>query len=235
MPIELVEQIIGHVHDDAPALGACALVHSSWTTASQAHIFYTMDMTNDADPDPELDAILNRWLRLFTFLDTQSHIRTHIQHLLVDRFDPSLAPHLSSELFPRVHTLTWKRYYQPHFLAHLPRLESLELRTGEWRMPAVLVGGQTGSANWGGTRLALKRLHMLCFPGYGPVQSVIYKWLATTQSARTLKYLKVDLPSARSGNISEFRNVLKSLTALRDLSLKIFQMLSDPQGRCRSL
>ncbi|KAG6835078.1 hypothetical protein H0H93_005039 [Arthromyces matolae] len=44
LPQELVDQIIGQLHDDSPDLKSCALVSKAWLAPSRSHIFYRISL-----------------------------------------------------------------------------------------------------------------------------------------------------------------------------------------------
>lgn len=55
---EITDQVIDHLHDDKPALSACALVHRSWLPAARLHIFEKIELVDDRDMD-EIDAVVD--------------------------------------------------------------------------------------------------------------------------------------------------------------------------------
>jgi hypothetical protein len=70
LPPELTEPILDELGGDLLSLRACALVHSSWTLASQAHIFHTVTVHRE-----------EQWDALVELLRASSHIRPLLRRL----------------------------------------------------------------------------------------------------------------------------------------------------------
>ncbi|KAJ7203971.1 hypothetical protein C8J57DRAFT_1407710 [Mycena rebaudengoi] len=69
---ELTDQVIDHLHADPDALRACALVSSSWTPASQFHIFFSVNIHH------------NTACRLLCELISHSpHIESYVRNIYV--------------------------------------------------------------------------------------------------------------------------------------------------------
>lgn len=49
LPLEIWDQIIDHLHNDATALSACALVHRAWTASARSHLFHHVSIMYSED------------------------------------------------------------------------------------------------------------------------------------------------------------------------------------------
>ncbi|KAJ7116876.1 hypothetical protein C8R44DRAFT_202104 [Mycena epipterygia] len=76
---ELVDHIIGFLHDSPHDWPACALVSRSWVYAAQAHIFRHASLKIDEPTDERLG---NRFLAT---LEMSPHLIRHVRHLQVTR------------------------------------------------------------------------------------------------------------------------------------------------------
>jgi hypothetical protein len=81
LPLELVNYVIAHLHDCEDTLHSCALVHRSWTAASQELIFDTVSSSEEYED-------INLWDRLLNLLENSPHIRPYIRRLLISTIVP---------------------------------------------------------------------------------------------------------------------------------------------------
>jgi hypothetical protein len=144
LPLEVIEETIQYLYDDMPTLRACALVHSSWTPACRAHLFYTVRVarpakllaseqpTTDTNCRTKLHVLVSHIAQLRALVDlleSGPHLRPLIRHLhwALDRSD-QLPREVVSTLFPRVRLFRLEgRHLHWPMVASLPALEELEL------------------------------------------------------------------------------------------------------------
>ncbi|KAK7685573.1 hypothetical protein QCA50_011440 [Cerrena zonata] len=108
IPIELVEYIIDHLHDDTLALCSSSLVCRSWTEPARHHLFYEVKVHSNKKEY----ASGNLFTKLHDILDTGRAVHPHIKRLFIEA-DPTMNQLLSATLLracfdhlTSVHTLS---------------------------------------------------------------------------------------------------------------------------------
>jgi hypothetical protein len=210
LPSELTQSILGELGDDLPSLRACALVHTSWVTASQTHLFHTVAVYE-----------VREWNSLVRLLRNRPPIRPLIRRLewsilqndpLVDVVlaDPSPA------LFPRVAYL----YHAcgPLWDALYPSLSSLSTLEVDFYDKTFTLHrlGLNSASSLGKGPLALRRLIVGCVSEIDRTTNLV-EWIRFSVSWQSLRSLQISLPVLKDG--PAHRRMYESLTALEELSL----------------
>jgi hypothetical protein len=220
LPRELTELILTELGGDLPSLRACALVHTSWVTASQTHLFHTVVVGD-----------VREWNSLVRLLRTRPHIRPLIRRLewtliQYDALDVGLAgAEPSPTLFPRVAYLQhaggplWDA-----LLSSLSSLTTLELWLYETNLTVPCLGLGSASSLGKGS-LALRKLIV------GSVSEIdrtsfLVEWIRFSVSWQSLRSLHISLPVLKDG--PAHRRMYESLTVLEELSLDM-EVVGNPE------
>jgi hypothetical protein len=178
IPLELIEAILAHLHEDKPTLRVCALVSRSWVKASQQHIFDYVSL----DSQDQLDA-------LALLLRDCPHLRPLVRYLSwcpapdVGHHEFPLAA-----LFPRVHTLFHMgKQLNCAFVLGLSSLKRMELG---------LVADLSDVEMYANTESALRQSCPWSDLVMEEVQTHVLEWLTSTMDFPHLRILELPLPDA---------------------------------------
>jgi hypothetical protein len=211
LPLELIEGILKNCAEDKATLRACALSCRAWLSASQQLIFHTVSVTNLLDSHS-----------IVSLLQDCSHIRPLIIKLEWLTSSENLPSDMAAELFLRVRYLRYEsENLHWNFVSSLPALETLDL--GRDTVISDNYDSASQTASHAGTiplrHLILKHLH---HKGAGVLTSMVPR-----VHADILRTLDLRMPSSKKGIMPVLRQFLSSLTALRELRLRISIRLSS--------
>jgi hypothetical protein len=139
-PLELVERVLDHIHDDTAALLSSTLVHRSWTACCQYHLFHTVALVRrvgvamDTGGPTRILSPSNLWSRLVELLQGAPHLRPLVREVVVIALplpeNLGLAPSAIGELFPCVSALhaRWIPLNVSLIGAVFPALRILDIR-----------------------------------------------------------------------------------------------------------
>jgi hypothetical protein len=224
LPLELTELILTELGGDLPSLQACALVHTSWVTASQTHLFHTVAVDE-----------VREWNSLVRLLRARSQIRPLIRRLewtlLQDgALDVGLADP-SPTLFPRVAYLQYKNGpLWDALVSSLPSLSTLKLWFPDTNVTVPGLGLSSASPLGKGS-LALRKL-IVGFVSDIDRTTTLAEWIRFSVSWQSLRSLQIFLPVLKDG--PAHRRMYESLTALEELSLGM-EVAGNPEfdaGQC---
>ncbi|OSX66547.1 hypothetical protein POSPLADRAFT_1053182 [Postia placenta MAD-698-R-SB12] len=111
MPLEIIDEIIDHNHDDPATLRACALTARSWQPRSYRNLFSTITVTSSAS--------LSRFIH---FLNGSPHIASFVEELCFDAH----ANYRDATLKPWIHELATIP------MGELTRIRSLRFSKVQW-------------------------------------------------------------------------------------------------------
>jgi hypothetical protein len=209
IPLELIGAIVGYLHDDKPALRACALTSRSWVPASQLHIFYSICLDNRG----HLDALIS-------LLENCIHLRPLVRHL---SWCPGfqLAPHEfpRAALFPRIRTLLLKgqsRCLDCSFVLGLSSLEKLELgRVMSIINIDVYRSAHPAKPNESSPRQS-PAWSVLVLPR---IQPHVLEWLASGMDFPQLETLEITLHQVDEDSHALLQRFLSSLEVMQELKI----------------
>jgi hypothetical protein len=214
LPLELVEEILKNFVKDKATLRACALSCRAWLSASQQCIFHTISVTNSSDCDS-----------IVSLLQDCSHIRPLIIKLVWRTSSKFLPSNMAAGLFPRVRylrydseTLHWS------FVSSLPALETLNLGAHTDISDSYDSASQTTSHS---DTIPLRHLFLKHRDDLVRKCAGVPTWIVPRVHADVLRTLDLRMPSFKRGNMPILRQFLSSLTALRELILRISIRLSS--------
>jgi hypothetical protein len=214
MALSLPREIMGFILDELgadrqlPSLRACALVHSSWTLASQARIFHTVAVHSQ-----------EQWNALVELLRSSSHICPLLRRLeTYDELYVSSAGEPYAMLFPRVEHLTYG--YPPledMMLRSLPSLLTLELINSLWYADNALCHRiNSGYSPEQGGVLVLRSLVLIDVHAISGWSSVA-EWTRISVQWQSLQSLAISVPKLEDGPAHQ--QMFKAVTALKTLTL----------------
>jgi hypothetical protein len=209
IPLELIGAIVGYLHDDKPALRACALTSRSWVRASQLHIFDSISLDNRG----HLDALIS-------LLEDCAHLRPLVRHL---SWCPGfqLAPHEfpRAALFPRIRTMFLKgqsKWLDCAFVLGLSSLEKLELgRVTDMMNIDVYRSAHTASSNESGPRQSAGWSVLVL----EEIQTHVLEWLASEIEFPQLKTLEIPLHQVDEDTHTLLQRFLTSLKVMHELKM----------------
>jgi hypothetical protein len=204
LPHDLVEETIGHMHDDAVALRACALVCRSWRLPSQKYLFHTVRLTNIIRAESLISLLLER-----------PHIRPLIRDLHWNCPSP-FGPRSIMGLFPRVQALERESWcLDRNLVGTFPDLRELDL----WQLWDVEPSSSTLVESSDSNRLSdtVQRwdLRSLSFFTLG---SEVLREVASQIDPKTVTTLRFCLSDM---DMNELRSFIGSLTALEELRVEM--------------
>ncbi|KAI0915483.1 hypothetical protein AcV5_003691 [Taiwanofungus camphoratus] len=245
LPPEIIDRIIDHLWDDAPALYNCALTSRAWTASSYFHLFVTLRIGSISAFESLVhltvhSALAKRWLGFARELTIYDSKTLPFAHLVPQK----LARYLTRVRLIRLLNVYWyKLSFHPNFsmlVAQFTSVTHLYMETCEFRnfgdfkrficafpqLTDLHVGGDTVFTTEPPPilehlpRIAssprLKTLHLSL--GYYKNIIPICKWLVRTASVRTLRSLII-FNTAR-GYYSALAGLLQALgPSLEHLSL----------------
>jgi hypothetical protein len=221
LPREVTEFILDELGVDLPSLRACALVHSSWTLASQARIFHTVAVHSE-----------EQWDALIELLRASSHIRPLLRRLeACDEFSVSSAEP-SPMLFPRVEHLTYSRPpLEDMMLRIFPSLITLELSNCLWYYAdnALCQRIASGYSPEKGGVLVLRSLILIDVCEF-PDWSSLAEWTRISVQWQSLRSLAITVPKPEDGPAHQ--QMFEVITALETLTLDCKYRRSDGIGWC---
>jgi hypothetical protein len=219
-PLELVERVLDHVHDETAALLSSSLVHRSWTACCQHHLFHTVALVRrvgvatDARGPTRPSSQSSLWSRLVELLQGAPHLRPLVREVVVIALplpeNLGLAPSAIMGLFPRVSALhaRWIPLNASLIGAVFPALRILDIRGApRWQ---ELEGVKSFSA-------PLSHLSLQQSEG---ARDSLLSWLSHSGVSKSLIRISLEYPcswtsSARPG-VSHFL----SLTSIQSLTLR---------------
>jgi hypothetical protein len=244
-PLEICEHILEHLGDDLSTLRACALVHSSWASASQGLLFRIVEVPPSRMRTPAEAFVdgypwthpISLWPRLLALVTQVPRLGALVREL--DVWAPCAwwaALYIDRVLLPRVHTVRWHNLApEPVFIATLPALQTVEfwgnarLGSDAWVeaiRPEEDGEGGEDRAHRSGTPCRPSRfdrplcLHEVSIRDSWASHSSMLLWLARTGSADTLRTIHLDCTS--SADLQRVVRLCGQLQVLEDLGLSIF-------------
>jgi len=135
LPQEILDLVVGHLHNDQTSLGSCCLVSKSWVHRARTHLFATVDLrAHDR---------FERWKE--TFPDPANSPAHHARTLLIDDLNFATAAHgcfISAFCgLVRLYVGTWRLYVGPVSLVPMyglsPPIRSLRLSTSHFKISEI--------------------------------------------------------------------------------------------------
>jgi hypothetical protein len=213
LPQDLVHETIEHLHDDAVALRACALVFRSWTLPSQKYLLHTVRLQNVTQAE-----------NLISLLLAQSCLRPLIRDLHWNCPSPFGRRSIIG-LFPRVQSLELRSWYLARNLPGIfPALRELNL----WQLwdvqPSSSASAELSDSDKRSDKVQRWNLRSLSFFTLG---NDALREVANQIASRTITTLRFCLSGM---DMNELRSFIGSLTALEELKVEIGEGRHD--GEC---